>query len=91
MSRVVMLQVANPDDKSVAARLRRVDAVCTQSGVAPAGHSWIVDPWGDVLIEAGNDEGFAYADFDPSLASKVRAEFPALADRRWTLSTKESA
>ncbi|MEU6135472.1 carbon-nitrogen family hydrolase [Nocardioides sp. NPDC047086] len=59
------------------------NAVGDQQGVALGGHSRVVAPTGDVLVEAGTDEGFTYADLDPGLPSRVRAEFPALADRRW--------
>lgn len=59
------------------------NAVGEQQGVALGGHSRIVDPWGEVLVEAGADEGFTFADLDPTLPQRVRAEFPALADRRW--------
>jgi predicted amidohydrolase len=74
-----------------------VNAVGEQAGVKLGGHSRIVDPTGQVVVEAGQDEGFTFAAVDPSLPQKVRAEFPALADRRWpvpvssTSTTKESA
>lgn len=59
------------------------NAVGEQSGVVLGGHSRVIDPWGEVVAEAGNDEGFLYADVDTALPARVRAEFPALADRRW--------
>ncbi|NGN95281.1 carbon-nitrogen family hydrolase [Nocardioides sp. KC13] len=59
------------------------NAVGEQQGVALGGHSRVVAPTGEVLVEAGADEGFTYADLDPSLPRRFRAEFPALADRRW--------
>ena len=59
------------------------NAVGEQQGVTLAGHSRVVAPTGAVLVEAGADEGFTYADVDPELPRLVRAEFPALADRRW--------
>ncbi|MEV0466611.1 carbon-nitrogen family hydrolase [Nocardia tengchongensis] len=59
------------------------NAVGEQHGVSLGGHSRIVDPWGEVLVEAGSDEGFTFAEIDPALPQRVRAEFPALADRRW--------
>jgi hypothetical protein len=36
-----------------------------------------------VVVEAGTEEGFTYADVDPDLPATVRSRFPALADRRW--------
>ena len=59
------------------------NAVGEQAGTALGGHSRVVAPTGEVLVEAGVDEGFTYADIDPSLPRRFRAEFPALADRRW--------
>ncbi|RJS45780.1 carbon-nitrogen family hydrolase [Nocardioides cavernaquae] len=61
-----------------------VNAVGEQAGVTLGGHSRVVDPTGQVVVEAGQDEGFTYADIDTELPRKVRAEFPALADRRWS-------
>jgi predicted amidohydrolase len=63
------------------------NAVGEQQGVALGGHSRIVAPTGEVLVEAGVDEGFTYADLDTNLPRRFRAEFPALADRRWSQST----
>ncbi|MFI1379875.1 carbon-nitrogen family hydrolase [Embleya sp. NPDC020886] len=51
-------------------------------GVELAGHSRVVGPWGDVLVEAGTDEGVTFCDVDPAVVDEVRAEFPVLADRR---------
>ncbi|MER7609672.1 carbon-nitrogen family hydrolase [Nocardioides sp. NPDC127503] len=59
------------------------NAVGEQQGVALGGHSRVIAPTGEVLVEAGADEGFTYAGIDPGLPSRFRAEFPALADRRW--------
>ncbi|TNM50781.1 carbon-nitrogen family hydrolase [Nocardioides albidus] len=63
------------------------NAVGEQQGVALGGHSRVVAPTGEVLVEAGDDEGFTYADVDPHLPRRFRAEFPALADRRWPTSS----
>jgi predicted amidohydrolase len=51
-------------------------------GRSTYGHSLIVDPWGRVLAEAADGNGFIAADIDPLLAEKLRSEFPALANRR---------
>ena len=59
------------------------NAVGAQGRTELAGLSRIVDPWGAVVVEADNSEGFTYADIDPSLPAEVRDRFPALADRRW--------
>ena len=45
------------------------------------GHSLIIDPWGRILAEAADGDGFVAADLDPELPAKMRSEFPALANR----------
>ncbi|MEU5690857.1 carbon-nitrogen family hydrolase [Actinosynnema sp. NPDC020468] len=59
------------------------NAVGDQGGVGLAGHSRVVDPWGEVLVEAGVDEGVTTCVVDPGVVHRVRAEFPVLADRRF--------
>jgi predicted amidohydrolase len=46
------------------------------------GHALIVDPWGAVLAECGDHEGFALARLDFAYQDKVRAALPSLANRR---------
>src|SRR5258708_6973689 len=60
---------------------------CNTTGVdhgpAYAGHSLVVDPWGDVVAESG-ETGSAplVADLDVQAVRRVRADFPALDSRR---------
>ncbi|MEV6793698.1 carbon-nitrogen family hydrolase [Streptomyces sp. NPDC051320] len=54
----------------------------THAGVQQAGHSIVVDPWGEVLAEAGADEEVLTVDLDPALVARTRDQFPALKDRR---------
>ncbi|WP_335971950.1 MULTISPECIES: carbon-nitrogen family hydrolase [Streptomycetaceae] len=54
----------------------------THAGVPQAGHSMIVDPWGEILCEAGPDAQTLTADLDPSSVAATRADFPVLRDRR---------
>ncbi len=42
------------------------------------GHSLIVDPWGEVLADGGEDEGFVVAEIDPAKAEAARERIPAL-------------
>jgi predicted amidohydrolase len=53
----------------------------THAGVPQAGHSVVVDPWGEVLAEAGPGEEVLTADFDPATVAGTRDRFPALKDR----------
>lgn len=53
----------------------------THAGVPQAGHSIVVDPWGEVLAEAGAEEEVLRAEFDPAKVARTREQFPALKDR----------
>ena len=47
------------------------------------GHACIVDPWGEVLADAGGEsEGIAIAAIDPARLAQVRRDLPALQHRR---------
>ncbi|GHH38798.1 carbon-nitrogen family hydrolase [Streptomyces candidus] len=53
----------------------------THAGVEQAGHSIVVDPWGEVLAEAGTGEEVLVVDLDPALPGDTREKFPVLKDR----------
>jgi predicted amidohydrolase len=42
------------------------------------GHSLIVDPWGEVLADGGEDEGFVIAELDTARVEDARRMIPAL-------------
>ncbi len=46
------------------------------------GHSLICDPWGRILAEQAKGNCVVAADVDPGLPTRLRSEFPALANRR---------
>ena len=46
------------------------------------GHSLIVDPWGVVLADGGEDTGFVTAEIDPAKGTEARAKIPALTHDR---------
>jgi predicted amidohydrolase len=54
----------------------------THAGVPMGGHSMVVDPWGVVLAEAGEEEEVLAVDLDLASVASTRASFPVLADRR---------
>ena len=47
------------------------------------GHSLVIDPWGEVLLDMGGTEpGLAFAELDLARIAEVRAQLPSLANRR---------
>lgn len=46
------------------------------------GHSMVVDPWGEVLLNMGDKEGLGFVDIDFARVEQVRARIPVLAHRR---------
>ncbi|MBA4753898.1 MAG: carbon-nitrogen hydrolase family protein [Sphingobium sp.] len=46
------------------------------------GHSLVVDPWGDVLLDMGEAGGLGLVDIDLTRLGDVRARVPAIANRR---------
>ena len=46
------------------------------------GHSLVVSPWGEVLLDMGDTVGVGFADIDLTRISDVRARLPALRHRR---------
>lgn len=47
------------------------------------GHSLVVDPWGEVLLDMGGEEaGLGFAEIDAERIAKARAQVPSLANRR---------
>lgn len=54
----------------------------TMAGLRFGGNSMVVDPWGEIICRAGLEEEILSAEIDPAKIKEVRAEFPALNDRR---------
>jgi predicted amidohydrolase len=46
------------------------------------GHSLVVDPWGEVLLDMGEEHGIGFAEIDLKRISDVRSRIPALNHRR---------
>jgi len=73
-------------------RARAVENQCyvlaaAQGGTHPNGrrtwgHSMVIDPWGEVLDELAEGEGFVMAEVDHERIAQVRSQLPALAHRK---------
>jgi deaminated glutathione amidase len=53
-----------------------------EDGRQTFGHSLVIDPWGEVLLDMGEDKGVGFADVDLARISDVRSRIPALNHRR---------
>jgi len=54
-----------------------------EDGRRTYGHSLVVDPWGRVLLDMGEQEdALGFADIDPALVAEARAAIPALRHQR---------
>jgi deaminated glutathione amidase len=54
-----------------------------EDGRTTYGHSLVIDPWGEVLLDMGGEvPGIDFAEIDPARIAEVRAQLPSLANRR---------
>jgi predicted amidohydrolase len=54
-----------------------------EDGRRTFGHSLVVDPWGEVVLDLGGEgPGIGFAEIDPARIAEVRAQLPSLANRR---------
>jgi predicted amidohydrolase len=53
-----------------------------EDGRQTYGHSLVADPWGEVLLDMGEEAGIGFAEIDLKRISDVRARIPALSHRR---------
>lgn len=62
-------------------------AACNEAGFGPhdtpmAGHSAIIDPWGEILAEAGEDEEILHGNLRPAIRDQIKENMDIFADRR---------
>ena len=61
-------------------------AACNRVGSDPGnlfgGHSCVISPWGDLLLELGEEEELSMVEIDLQEADRLRAKYPFLKDRR---------
>jgi predicted amidohydrolase len=54
-----------------------------EDGRRTYGHSLVIDPWGEVLLDLGGEAaGLGFVDLDPARIADVRKQLPSLANRR---------
>jgi deaminated glutathione amidase len=53
-----------------------------ENGRRTWGHSMVVGPWGEVLVQRAEGEGVVLAEIDPAHLAQVRRQLPALGHRR---------
>jgi deaminated glutathione amidase len=53
-----------------------------EDGRATYGHSLVIDPWGEVLLDMGEEAGIGFAEIDAERLADVRARIPVLSHRR---------
>jgi len=54
------------------------------------GHSLVVDPWGEVLLDMGGEEaGIGFAEIDGQRTTEIRRQLPSLANRRPILTSNQ--
>ena len=53
-----------------------------QDGRVTYGHSLVVGPWGEVLLDMGEVPGLGFAEIDPGQVDEVRSRLPAIRHRR---------
>lgn len=53
-----------------------------EDGRATYGHSLVVDPWGEIVLDMGDGAGLGFAEIDAARVDDVRARIPVVAHRR---------
>ena len=53
-----------------------------EDGRATYGHSLVVDPWGEIVLDMGETGGLGFAEIDPTRVADVRARIPVVTHRR---------
>lgn len=80
---------------SLLARTRAVDQQCyvivcspsrdLSSGYHAYGHSLVVDPWGNVVTEAGEADEIVYAELEPEKISSIKENIPVSSQRKFNV------
>lgn len=73
-------------------RARAIEAQCYVIAPAQHGHNWgkrhsyghslLIDPWGEIVAELAEGDGFILGTVDPAVVARVRNQLPSLTHRR---------
>jgi deaminated glutathione amidase len=53
-----------------------------EDGRETFGHSLVIDPWGQIVLDMANRHGLAFAEIDHDVTTATRAQMPVLSHRR---------
>tara|TARA_R110001606_G_scaffold54071_2_gene132782 strand:+ start:2791 stop:3603 length:813 start_codon:yes stop_codon:yes gene_type:complete len=53
-----------------------------EDGRSTYGHSMVIDPWGEILLDMGEGTGLGFCDLDLRKVQEVRSRIPAVANRQ---------
>jgi predicted amidohydrolase len=53
-----------------------------EDGRETYGHSLVVDPWGNIILDLGTEPGLGFADLALEQVEEVRGRLPAIRHRR---------
>ncbi|WP_370385495.1 carbon-nitrogen hydrolase family protein [Novosphingobium sp. EMRT-2] len=53
-----------------------------EDGRGTYGHSLVIDPWGEVLLDMGEEPGLGFATLEPARIAEVRAQLPSLINKQ---------
>lgn len=62
-----------------------------EDGRKTYGHSLVIDPWGEVLLDMGDEPGIGFAEIDSARVREVRKSIPVIAHRRAFAAPEPSA
>jgi predicted amidohydrolase len=62
-----------------------------QAGNIYIGHSMVVDPFGNILVDMKEDQGLALIDIDLTLVTETRNKLPLLKNRRADVYSRHTA
>lgn len=53
-----------------------------EDGRTTYGHSLVIDPWGEIVLDMGEEIGVGFAEIEPETVGEVRGRIPVLAHRK---------